>query len=169
MVGRFQPCMHKGHLQMIKDMKYRPCVVMIDAPGTSQDKNKNPLTWDERYDIIQEALFPTYGDEVMFYEYHNGYIPDIIRMLREDDFDVKELIAGPDRIAEYKKKVDRLNQLLNTSDKISLEYVEARRITSSTEVRAAIRDNDVKTFKSLTHRRNWDYFDFLREKLSNDR
>lgn len=154
---------------MISRMRYRPCIVMIDAPGTSKDKKKNPLTWYERYDIIQDVLFPIYGDEVIFLQYHNAYIPDVVSYLRDNEWNPKELIAGSDRLADYQKKVDRANQSLNTSDKISLEYIEAERITSSTEVRAAIRGNDFDTFKSLMHPRNWNYFDFLREKLTNDK
>lgn len=167
-IGRFQPCMHKGHLEMIKGMKYRPCIVMIEAPGTSKDKKKNPLTWLERYDIIHSALFSEYGDEVVFMQYHNGYVPDIVSYLKDNEWNPRELVAGPDRIADYKKKVDRANESLNTSDKISLDYTEAKRIASSTEVRAAIRDDDYEAFKSLTHSRNWIHFNFLRERLTND-
>lgn len=153
---------------MIRDMKFRPCICMVDAPGTSKNKDKNPLTWSERYDIIYDMLYPIYGDEVLILQVPNGYIPDIVMGLRSDGYSPAELVAGPDRIVEYAKKVDRANQSLNTSDKISLDYIEAKRITSSTEVRSAIRSNDFETFKSLIHSRNWKYFDLLREKLSND-
>lgn len=165
LVGRFQPCMHKGHLEMIKGAKYRPCVVMIEAPGTSQNKKKNPLTWAERYDLIQESLFPIYGDEVVFMQYHNGYLPDIVSYLRDNDWNPKEMIAGPDRLANYEMKIEKANQALNTQDKISLEYTEAKRITSSTEVREAIRENDYVKYKSLMPKSAWKHFQFLREKL----
>ena len=58
--------------------------------------------------------------------------------------------AGPDRIDDYTKQIDYI-KMSDIKDKISdaLDIVETPRVTSGTEVRNAIEDEDFSKFKKM--------------------
>jgi nicotinamide mononucleotide adenylyltransferase len=165
MQGRFQPAMHNGHIAIVKGMKYRPCIAVIEGVGTGKNKTKNPLSGEERFNLITQTLEGLGYKNALIFIVPNGYTPDNIKMIEAQGYKVRDLHAGSDRLEDYKKKIDRANLSLNTDTKISLEYIETKRITSSTEVREAIRMNAFESFKSLMPESIWDQYNFLREKL----
>ena len=142
-LGRMQP-IHNGHAAILKMMK-NAVVVLVKGKKSSQDKSRNPL--DAKY---QEKLIKMIDSKVEVMVAPTGYIPDMIADLREKGKEVSTILAGNDRIGDYKKQIDRLNKKLSKEQKSKVKFVETPRVTSASKVREVIRNDDEATFKKLT-------------------
>lgn len=156
-VGRFQP-FHNGHLAAVQKMEHNKVIVVVHGKKTKQ--TENPIPAEIQVNMIRKVL----GDSATVIVAENGYIPDIIEMVRDTyRLEAKTLICGPDRIDTYMAQIERANRVLE--NKIDLEFKEADRITSGSEVREAIRSGDKKAFKANVPKQLWDEFTNLAEHM----
>lgn len=103
MIGRFQP-LHSGHTAIMSTMK-NPVIVIVDGEKSSLDTDKNPFSVGTRIRWIQEAL-----PEAKILVAPNAYLPDLFdRIEKETGMLVTQLCCGIDRVAEYQKKLDKIN------------------------------------------------------------
>jgi len=159
-VGRFQP-LHKGHVSIIKKMK-NPYVFIVR--GSKSDKKKNPF--DE---ATQLAMFDTvFGSKVNVIIIPNGYLVDPALELRQRGLEPITVYAGKDRIEGYKKQFERFNKQLEDypSKQFDIIFRETPRITSATEVRKALADDDFEKYKKLMPKELWDFYDVLKEQIN---
>lgn len=142
-LGRMQP-IHNGHAAILKMMK-NPIVVLVKGKESSKDKSRNPL--DAKY---QAKLIQMIDKKAEVIVAPNGYIPDMIKTLREKGIEIDSVLAGNDRIGDYKKQIDGLNKKLPKEKQMKIKFIETPRVTSATKVREAIRADNQKEFEKLT-------------------
>jgi bifunctional NMN adenylyltransferase/nudix hydrolase len=72
-VGRFQP-FHLGHLALLKHaLEIAPTVVVVIGSAWQARTPKNPLTWQERAEVVRLALTPEERDRVKFLPMRDHY------------------------------------------------------------------------------------------------
>lgn len=154
-LGRFSP-FHNGHKKMIDMMKYKPIILLVKGVGTSEDKEKNPF--DEKYqEYLIKKVFP--GISVIIVK--NAFLSPIrFHLEKSGEYQIAEIMAGPDRIPSYKK------QLKDFADRI--EFTETPRVTSATAVREAIRTKDEEEFKKLMPKALWGEWQTMIQKMENN-
>lgn len=81
---------------------------------------------------------------------NRGLLGSAIAKLIDMGYDPRLIGAGPDRKDDYTKQIDYI-KMSDIKDKISdeLEIVETPRVTSGTDVRQAIKDQDFSKFKKM--------------------
>lgn len=148
-VGRFQP-FHKGHSFIISKMK-NPVVLIVKGAKSSEDKTKNPLSFEQQRDLIH-SVHPN----VPVFETPSAFLPAVVAFLKEKGYTATKAFAGADRITGYKDQIKRANAKAGqmTADgkliePIDMAFEETPRITSATTVRDAIRNSDFKTYQDL--------------------
>lgn len=142
-LGRMQP-IHKGHAAILKMMK-TPIVVLVKGAKSGEDKSRNPL--DAKY---QTKLIKMIDKSVEVLVFPTGYVPEMIKTLREKGIEIDTILAGNDRIGSYKKQIDGLNKKLDKDKQMKIKYTETPRVASATDVRNAIRNDDQEAFEKLT-------------------
>lgn len=148
-VGRFQP-FHNGHLKMAKHMKEKnglPCIVAVIHPGHN-NSGKSPFPQDlvSKY---MESISKQNPDLIEgFYMAPRGLLGVLYGKAKELGFKVKAIAAGDDRMEDYKKQADYLKKAGGDFPE-DIEIVETPRVTSGTEVRKAIENEDFLAFKKL--------------------
>lgn len=154
-LGRFQP-FHNGHLAAVNQM--RGIKVIAVVKGKQTKKSDNPIPTEAQVNMIKKVI----GDTAVVIAVPNGYVPDIIETIRDQyGLEPTGVICGSDRIGEYKAQIERANRTLEKV--IKLEFKEADRITSGSEVREAIRSGDRKAFEANVPKQLWDEFTNLAE------
>lgn len=157
-LGRMQP-IHKGHDAIIKKMK-NPIVVLVKGAKSSKDKDRNPL--DTAY---QTKLIKMLNPKVDVYVAPNGYIPDMINEYRKKGVEVNEVLAGADRINAYRGMINGFNKQMPDDKQIDVKFTETPRVTSATDVRNSIRNDDFDTFKQLVPAKLHKEWETLKKKL----
>ena len=153
-IGRFQP-FHAGHYKMIEIMSQKPMILIVKGKGTSDDKNKNPLSAEDQERLIRKAV-PNAEIRIV----QNANLHAILFHLEKNgEYKVKEILAGDDRIESYKRLVAK-------TERVGVDVVLTPRVTSATKVREAIRSGDEATFKKLMPIQLHSEWDFLREKIN---
>lgn len=72
-VGRFQP-FHLGHLALLKHaLEIAPTVVLVIGSAWQARTPKNPLTWQERAEVVRLALTPEERERVKFLPMRDHY------------------------------------------------------------------------------------------------
>ena len=137
--GRFSPPT-KAHQKIIDDAvsKYSKVYVVIIEGEKSSEELKNFLTFEQRRDILKI----TNPEAILLHSKH-GFIPGIIR---ENDIDTSNgvaIIAGPDRIAGYKK------QFIDAKSEYVVKYDKMPRMMAATDLRNAMAKDDFKTYKKM--------------------
>ena len=110
--GRFNPCVHVGHLNMIKNASKltgkRVFVVQIVSNNT-----KSPL----RDEVVLEKMASEvvkHNPEICGWEIfnadkdHAAFLPNIITFCRESGYEPVALCCGEDRLEDYKKSLNRM-------------------------------------------------------------
>lgn len=153
-LGRFQP-FHNGHLAAVKLMGEKKVIAVVQGKYSSE--KDNPIPVSSRVNIIKKVVPDA---EVMHVE--NGYVPDMIQKIKDCyNLGVARVICGEDRIGQYQAQIIRANKTLDVP--LNVEFMEAERITSGSEVREAIRSGDNKAFKANVPKELWDEFTNLAE------
>lgn len=142
-LGRLQP-VHLGHAAILKMMK-KPVVILVKGAKSGEDKTRNPL--DAKY---QAKLIKMIDKNAKVVIAPTGYVPQMIADLRDEGIEINQILAGNDRIGDYKKQIDGINKKLSKEQKITVKFVETPRVASATDVRAAIRDDNQAEFEKLT-------------------
>ena len=111
--GRFNPCMHIGHLNMIKNAHKltgkRIFVVQIVSNNT-----KSPLKDEDILNKMANEIVK-HNPEICGWEIfnadkeHAAFLPNIISFTRENGYEPVALCCGEDRLEEYQKSMDRMN------------------------------------------------------------
>ena len=111
--GRFNPCVHIGHLNMIKNA-HRLTSKRVFVVQIVSNNSKSPLK-DE--DILNEMAseLVKHNPEICGWEIfnadkdHAAFLPNIITFCRENGYEPSVLCCGEDRLNEYQKSLDRMN------------------------------------------------------------
>jgi nicotinamide mononucleotide adenylyltransferase len=158
-LGRFQP-IHSGHISIIEQMK-NPIIVLVSGKKSSMDKTNNPLSESTRISLIKE-VFPNIPVIVA----SNAYVPDILATLRESrGIEIKKIYAGSDRISDYSRQVNSINEKLNPRRQYDIEFEETERSYSASEIREAIRNDDIDAYKKMMPELLWEKYDELKEMI----
>lgn len=137
--GRFQP-FHIGHQKMSQGTEGFPVYVIIKGAKSSADKEKNPFSVEDQKRFIKKAM----GSRAEVMVATTAYIPALVEQVEaEMKGKVVEVIAGDDRIADYTRQISK-TPLVD-----QLKFTKAQRFASATDVRNAIKNGDLKTFKKL--------------------
>lgn len=110
--GRFNPCAHIGHLNMIKNAHRitgkRVFVVQIVSNNT-----KSPLK-DENVLSKMANEIVKHNPEICGWEIfnvdkeHSAFLPNIITFCRENGYEPVSLCCGEDRLKDYQTSLDRM-------------------------------------------------------------
>jgi len=149
-MGRFQP-FHQGHLKMAKDLMEKndlPSFVVVVYPGHNKS-GKSPFD-EEAIKRYMDAIVANNEEIEGYVLATRGLLGSAIARLIDMGYDPKLIGAGPDRIDDYTKQIDYV-KMSDIKDKISddLGIVETPRVTSGTEVRQAMKDQDFSKFKKM--------------------
>jgi glycerol-3-phosphate cytidylyltransferase-like family protein len=174
MQGRFS-VPHKGHFELMK-LAFKEgkkvgaeklIIVIVMGKGSSKDKDKNPTTFEERKELIDAAL--DIPHEVLLAP--TGFTGEIINTLRQSKYEPVLFIAGPDRIDDYKKQIEKYGDDWDIED-IGVSGVKGERLAdgaSATKVRDAIRKDDKKTFQKYMPKELHKYWDKLKTILTTNK
>ena len=149
-MGRFQP-FHLGHLKMAKNLKEKNNLnsyAVVVYPGHNKS-GKSPFD-EQAIRRYMDAIVNS-NDEIDGYMIVNrGLLGSAIAKLIDMGYDPHLIGAGPDRIDDYTKQIDYI-KMSDIKDKVSddLAIVETPRVTSGTEVRKSIEDEDFSKFKKM--------------------
>lgn len=111
--GRFNPCAHIGHLNMIKNA-HKITGKRIFVAQIISNNAKSPLKDEGVLDEISKEILK-HNPEICGWEIftadkdHAAFLPNIITFCRESDFEPIALCCGEDRFEEYQKALDRMN------------------------------------------------------------
>ena len=148
-VGRFQP-FHKGHLAMAKELKAEndlPSIAVVVYPGHNKS-GKSPFNQDV-IKTYMESVVREYPDVLSgFLIVSKGLLGIIAGEVRNLGYRIELIGAGEDRTDDYNKQVDYLvkaGKEFPTTTKI----FKTKRVASSSEVRAKLREEDFTAFKKL--------------------
>lgn len=152
MIGRFQPFTN-GHMKCIdqawKELKIPTIIVMMN---TKEEKV------DEKHPFPSSMLLPIYDkvfdknpriEKVILARSAN--IVEIGEKLHEEGYEIRSWTCGTDRIESYKKMSDKYHDQAHLAK--DFEMIEIKRSDediSATKARQALKDDDKKTFASLT-------------------
>ena len=111
--GRFNPCAHIGHLNMIQNAHKltgkRVFVVQIVSNNT-----KSPLKDEDVLNKMANEIVK-HNPAICGWEIfnadkeHAAFLPNIISFTRENGYEPVALCCGEDRLEEYQKSLDRMN------------------------------------------------------------
>lgn len=161
-LGRMQP-LHKAHEYIINSMK-NPIVLLVKGKESGTDKTKNPF--DEQYQLkMLKKVFPRLDVRVV----STGYVPDIAIELRKEGIEVVAVHAGSDRLPSYERQFDGLNKKLDDNQKFDVRFnqtpAKIRSMVSATEVRNAIKNNDLEFFKKSMPKELWGEWETMKKKM----
>lgn len=123
-VGRAQPW-HKGHDTLIQqgiaklgevgaDMVF---VMLVKGAGTSEDKTKNPMDFNQQAELIGAVYANEQKVDVSSLPVPTGSIVDILVIASKQDVIVKGWLSGSDRIEGYRRQLDAFK-----TDKYKAEF-----------------------------------------------
>jgi cytidyltransferase-like protein len=149
LVGRFQP-FHNGHLKMAKFLKEKndlPSVAVVVYPGHNKS-GKSPFNEE----VISKYMDGIVRDEKEVEDYiivQRGLIGSAIVKLLNKGYNPILIGAGEDRIEDYTKQLDYVKKSDIGDQMKDLKLVQTPRVTSATEVRETIKDEDYQKFRKL--------------------
>jgi len=160
-VGRFQPYTI-GHLSMAKELEKingLPSVyIYIRSKSGKNAKFTDKLTINYMEDVVQGQ--PLVRDA---WAMESAFIPVIILESQRRGYNPVLIGAGEDRAKSYKGMAKRMKDVVTHPD---FEIKELKgRITSATEVRQAILDDDKKKFNKLVPKQVQPYYTQLKAEL----
>jgi hypothetical protein len=162
-VGRFVP-FTIGHFQMGKDLVAENGypVVYIYIRSKSGENSYLSDSLIERYmaDVVKK-----YSHIEDAFSMTGSFIPVVIMELQRRGYEPVLLGAGPDRVSTYEGMVKRMKNI-DVVDGFGI-FPLMTRITSATEVRAAIKEDDYNKFKKLTPAVIHKYYKEIQEELLN--
>lgn len=161
--GRFQP-FHRGHLQVCKDaMKENGYPTVVMYIHNEKFDNRKPFSDD----IIQRELnmIKNWEDCIEDAIWLNRPWPTLVcRILLEHGYEPVLWLAGEDRIDNYKNMVQE-DKIRNELKIEPPTFYLANRYGSATDVREAIKNDDLITYLNLMPETTGDLFDEFREQL----
>ncbi len=157
-MGRLQPPT-KAHIDIIesayKQFK-QPVVVAIVKSGN--DQSPFPVK------LVKDILKKSTKAKIEVLEIKSGFIGDFISPLRDKGMEPSIILAGSDRVKSYKGQIKRYEEMFN----LDIEVKEIKRTgedISASKVRQALSDDDEETFKNMTSKGTWSFWDKLKKYL----
>ena len=111
--GRFNPCAHIGHLNMIKNA-HRLTGKRIFVVQILSNNSKSPLKDEDALNKMANELVK-HNPEICGWEIfnadkeHAAFLPNIITFCRENGYEPAALCCGEDRLNDYQSSLDRMN------------------------------------------------------------
>lgn len=111
--GRFNPCAHIGHLNMIKNA-HKLTGKRVFVAQIVSNNSKSPL----KDEVVLEKMgneIVKHSPEICGWEIfnadreHAAFLPNIVAFCRENGYEPVALCCGEDRLAEYQVSLDRMN------------------------------------------------------------
>lgn len=162
--GRFQP-FHRGHaaaIDLADTFGHMVFSVIVQGKVTGVNRMRNPFNLNTITGMMQDldpymriATAPT------------GYMPDIVKLFaKEYGAEVTHIVCGADRVNTYAAQFERATGTSEFTGNVP-SFACAPRITSATQVREALRQNDQKTFEKLVMPDSHWRYDSLRNIINN--
>ena len=110
--GRFNPCAHIGHLNMIKNA-HRLTGKRIFVVQIVSNNTKSPLKDEVVLDKMAHEIVK-HNSEICGWEIfnadkeHAAFLPNIITFTRENGYEPVALCCGEDRLNDYQTSLDRI-------------------------------------------------------------
>jgi nicotinic acid mononucleotide adenylyltransferase len=111
--GRFNPCAHIGHLNMIKNA-HRLTGKRIFVIQILSNNSKSPLKDEGVLEKMANEIVK-HNSEICGWEIfnadkeHAAFLPNIITFTRENGYEPVALCCGEDRFNDYQSSLDRMN------------------------------------------------------------
>lgn len=111
--GRFNPCVHIGHLNMIKNA-HRLTGKRIFVVQILSNNSKSPLKDEDILNKMANEIVK-HNSEICGWEIfnadkeHAAFLPNIITFTRENGYEPVALCCGEDRLNDYQTSLDRMN------------------------------------------------------------
>ena len=152
MIGRFQPFTN-GHMKCIdqawKELKIPTIIVMMNTKEEKVDE-KHPFPSSMLLPIFDKVFDKNPRIEKVILA-RSANIVEIGEKLYEEGYEIRSWTCGTDRIESYKKMSDKYHDQAHLAN--DFEMIEIKRSDediSATKARQALKDDDKKTFASLT-------------------
>jgi len=167
-LGRFQP-FHNGHLKAIRYLtKKFNCPCIISLIFAEKKKNVNPFTIELLKNELNEIKINESKIVKDFIICSVGFIPDIIKKIQDDGYNVVGVGCGEDRIDGYKMQIDNmLNGKYNVKVDSNFKILKTKRYNSATEIRDAIKNDDKNIFNKLMPNYTYHLYNKFKEQLCN--
>ena len=111
--GRFNPCMHIGHLNMIKNahkLTGKRIFVIQIVSNNSKSPLKDEVVLDKMATEIVKHNSEICGWEIFNADKeHAAFLSNIITFCRENGYEPIALCCGEDRLNDYQSSLDRMN------------------------------------------------------------
>jgi nicotinic acid mononucleotide adenylyltransferase len=110
--GRFNPCAHIGHLNMIKNA-HRLTGKRIFVVQILSNNSKSPLKDEDILNKMAHEIVK-HNSEICGWEIfnadkeHAAFLPNIITFTRENGYEPVALCCGEDRLNDYQTSLDRI-------------------------------------------------------------
>jgi len=153
--GRFNPPTI-GHEKLLDKLARVSANEMRVYISKSNDPQKNPLNPRQKLDYMKK-IFPRYARKIMLPR--TNIVIDIITDLYKEGFTDLKMVAGSDRVQEFKKLFTTYNDVKSRHGYYNFDSIEiinagerdpdAEGATgmSASKMRAAAKDNDLKSFE----------------------
>ena len=181
--GRFNPCAHIGHLNMINNAQKltgkRVFVVQIVSNNTKSPLKDEDVLSDMAREILKHNPAICGWEIFNADKEHAAFLPNIITFCRENGYEPVALCCGEDRLDDYQKSLDRMNDPMMKEKALQkdpnaklveilpeFEIVIADDRTggySSTKVREAMVVDDVEFVKANIPNYLYPYYDVMRD------
>lgn len=150
--GRFNPPT-KGHEKLLKTAEQISMGGEIRIyPSRIQDSKRNPLDPDIKVSFMKK-MFPDFKDAIIN-DSEMGSIFDVLSALSNQGFDAVNIVVGNDRQGEIDNLAQKHNGELYNFNEINVMPggvtdldTQSSSVYSSSKLRKAVADNDIKTFK----------------------
>ena len=181
--GRFNPCAHIGHLNMINNAQKitgkRVFVVQIVSNNTKSPLKDEDVLNDMAKEIVKHNPAICGWEIFNADKDHAAFLPNIITFCRENGYEPVALCCGEDRLDDYQKSLDRMNDPIAKEKALQkdpnaklvkilpeFEIVIADDRTggySSTKVREAMVTGDVEFVKANIPDYLYPYYDVMKD------
>lgn len=150
--GRFNPPT-KGHEKLLKTAEQISMGGQLRIyPSRIQDSKRNPLDPDIKVSFMKK-MFPDFKDNIIN-DSEMGSVFDVLSALSNEGFDGINIVVGNDRQAEIDNLAQKHNGELYNFNEINVMPggitdldTQSSSALSSSKLRKAAADNDIKTFK----------------------
>jgi nicotinic acid mononucleotide adenylyltransferase len=151
--------------QVARELGIQAEMFIVDGESTGQDKQKNPLTPEQRVKILRE-WFPNVRFDICSSAY------DVMEILEVQNKKPQVLIAGSDRAKKYRRLLDYAGFINAAIREIDRDSGNANGI-SATKVRQAIRDGNYELFlemmpSNVGNQSKKDLYDLVRKAIVED-
>ena len=149
--GRFNPCAHIGHLNMINNAHRltgkRVFVVQIVSNNTKSPLKDEDVLNDMAKEIVKHNPAICGWEIFNADKEHAAFLPNIITFCRENGYEPVTLCCGEDRLDEYQKSLDRMNDPI-ANEKVLQKDPNAQLVALLPEFEIVIADDRTGGYSS---------------------